>query len=325
MTTEETLFIAAAQRTIAKEIEAVQLLSEKINGSFVQACQLMKTCGGRVIVLGMGKSGHIGHKIAATLSSTGTPAFFVHPAEASHGDMGMITTSDVVMAISNSGNAVEILTLLPIFKRMKIPIIAITGQPNSALALAADVNIDIGKVEEACPMNLAPTSSTTVTLVLGDALAIALLESRGFTKEEFAFSHPGGVLGRRLLLRTSDIMHSGDKMPMVKSNVTVMDALTEITAKGFGITAVLSVNNTLAGVFTDGDLRRAIDQGVDVKGLPIQSVMSKTPSTITEDTLAAEALTLMESKKITCLIVINQAQIPVGIVHMHDMLRAGLA
>ena len=274
--------------------------------------------------LRMGKSGHIGNKIAATLASTGTPAFFVHPGEASHGDLGMITRSDVVIAISNSGKTTEVVTLLPLIKRLGVPLISMTGDTESLLSQTADANLDVSVSSEACPLNLAPTTSTTVTLVMGDALAIALLESRGFSAEEFAFSHPGGTLGRKLLLRVGDIMHKDADMPRVAPDQPLHDALLEMTQKGFGMTTVVGDDNRLLGVFTDGDLRRVIDQKIDLGNALMADVMSNNPRTISRDILAAEALTIMEKSAITALIVEDDRHRPVGVLHMHDILRAGV-
>lgn len=316
--------IASAQRTIRLEQEAIDHLLARIDGSFVKACELILGCTGRVVVVGMGKSGHIGRKIAATLASTGTPAFFVHPAEASHGDMGMITASDVVLALSNSGTTNEIVTLLPLIKRLGITLISMTGNPDSTLASAAQVNLDTQVAKEACPLNLAPTSSTTVSLVLGDALAIALLEARGFTPEEFAFSHPGGALGRRLLLKVEDVMHSGDELPAVRRDVSLRSALLEMTQKGLGMTLILADDQTLAGIFTDGDLRRALDKGIDVRNANIDELMTHGGKTARPEMLAAEALKIMEDYKINSLPVVNQDNQAIGALNMHDLLRAGV-
>lgn len=317
-------FKASALRTIALEAEAVAAMAGRIDGDFTQACQLIIACKGRIIVTGMGKSGHIGNKIASTLASTGSPAFFVHPGEASHGDLGMITRDDVVVAISNSGNTAEIVTLLPLIKRLDIPLISMTGDRQSLLAEAANINLDVSVDEEACPLNLAPTTSTTVTLVMGDALAIALLEARGFTAEDFAFSHPGGALGRKLLLRVCDIMHSGDEVPRVKESTLLKDALLEMTAKGFGLTTVVDAQNTLTGVFTDGDLRRVVDNQVDINSATTGEVMTRGGNAIDANILAAQALNIMESKKITALVVEDEDHHPLGVLHMHDILRAGV-
>lgn len=316
--------IVSGKRTARLECEAVASLEQRFDQNFVAACELILSISGRVIVTGMGKSGHIGHKIAATLASTGTPAFFVHPGEASHGDLGMITRGDTVLAISNSGNSAEIMMLLPILKRLSVPLISFTGKSHSPLAKAADVNIDISVVSEACPLDLAPTSSTTVTLVMGDALAVALLEARGFTAEDFALSHPGGYLGRRLLLRVEDVMHTDEQIPRVSSDTSLLDALAEISAKGFGMTTVLDDQKVLIGVFTDGDLRRSLDRGQDIRQLHIRDVMSPSPTTVKRHLLAAEALTIMENRKITALIVADDQNRVDGILHMHDLLRAGL-
>lgn len=316
--------IEIGRRTIRMEREAVQLLEDRIGEDFQRACELVLRGTGRTIVTGMGKSGHIGRKIAATLASTGTPAFFVHPGEASHGDLGMITEKDVVVAISNSGSTAEVVTLLPLIKRLGVPLISMTGNPNSPLALAAQAHIDIGVPEEACPLGLAPTSSTTVTLVMGDALAVALLEARGFTAEDFAFAHPGGALGRKLLLKVSDIMHKGDEVPRVGEKSSVREALIEMTGKGFGMTTVVDNNAQLLGVFTDGDLRRAVDRAIDINSASIGDVMTHECKTISQDLLAAEALRIMEDNKITALVVEGADRQPVGVLHMHDILRAGV-
>jgi len=317
-------FIQSAQRTIRLELDAVSDLLARIDGDFVRACELLLACKGRVVVVGMGKSGHVGRKIAATLASTGTTAFFVHPAEASHGDMGMITRDDVVLALSNSGSTAEIVTLLPLIKRMGITLISMTGNPDSPLAQAAEVNLDASVAQEACPLNLAPTSSTTVSLVLGDALAIALLEARGFTAEDFAFSHPGGALGRRLLLKVEDIMHAADGLPHVQRGTSLREALLEMTRKGLGMTVVTEADGRLAGIFTDGDLRRALDRGVDVRHASIDELMTVGGKTVRPDMLAAEALKIMEDNRISALVVIDPEQRAVGALNMHDLLRAGV-
>jgi arabinose-5-phosphate isomerase len=320
----ENPLIKAGRRTISMERKAIASLEERIDASFVRACELIQDCTGRVIVMGMGKSGHIGRKIAATLASTGTPAFFVHPGEASHGDLGMITAKDVVIAISYSGSSAEIITLLPLFKRLGITIISMTGNPNSVLAQASNAHLDISVESEACPLDLAPTSSTTVTVVLGDALAVALLEARGFTAEDFAFSHPGGALGRKLLLRVTDVMHHGSEVPRVAPTTSIPRALSEMTSKGFGMTTVVSDSDQLLGIFTDGDLRRCLDNGINISEAKIADVMTKSPRTIHKDTLAAEALKIMETRKITALVVEDDDRRPLGVLHMHDLLRAGL-
>lgn len=317
-------FIKSGLRTVEMESLAVGQLAPCINNDFERACKTILACEGRVVVTGMGKSGHIGSKIAATLASTGTPAFFVHPGEASHGDLGMITKNDVVIAISNSGSTAEVVTILPLIKRLGIPLISMTGDPESILSQSACANLDVSVISEACPLNLAPTTSTTVTLVMGDALAIALLESRGFSAEDFAFSHPGGALGRKLLLRVGDIMHGDTEVPRVRANQLLQDALLEMTEKGFGMTTVVDSNNKLMGVFTDGDLRRVIDQNIDIGTATMEQVMSPNPKTIGDAILAAEALTIMESASITALIVEDHSQHPIGVLHMHDILRAGV-
>jgi len=318
------LTIQAGRRTVQMETAAVKALEHRIDDDFHKACELILTCKGRVIVSGMGKSGHIGRKIAATLASTGTPSFFVHPGEASHGDLGMITRQDLVIAISNSGSSAEVLTLLPLLKRLGIPMISMTGKADSPLAQSADVNLDIAVETEACPLNLAPTSSTTVTLVMGDALAVALLEARGFTAEDFAFSHPGGALGRQLLLKVQDVMHKGEELPQVSPQTRLSQALLEMTSKGFGMTTVVDNSGQLLGVFTDGDLRRVIDQKVELDSATMSQVMSRHPKTVSAETLAAQALRIMEDNKITALVVQDDQQHPIGLLHMHDILRAGV-
>jgi arabinose-5-phosphate isomerase len=316
--------IKSAQRTIQLEREAIDALMPRIDADFVRACELILACKGRVVVVGMGKSGHVGKKIAATLASTGTPSFFVHPAEASHGDMGMITSGDVVLALSNSGSTAEIVTLLPLIKRLGLPLISLTGNPDSPLAKAASANLDARVAQEACPLNLAPTSSTTASLVLGDALAIALLEARGFTAEDFAFSHPGGALGRRLLLKVENIMHGGDSLPFVARGTPLREALLEMTRKGLGMTAVLETDGRLAGIFTDGDLRRTLDKGIDVRQACIDDVMTIHGKTVRPEMLAAEALKIMDDHKINVLVAVDEADRPVGALHIHDLTRAGV-
>jgi len=306
------------------EHAAVQALEARIDDAFVTACQYMLGCKGRIVVAGMGKSGHIGNKIAATLASTGSPAFFVHPGEASHGDLGMITESDAVLALSNSGETREIVTILPLIKRMGAPLISMTGNPASTLAREADVNLDVSVAKEACPLDLAPTASTTAALVMGDALAIALLEARGFTAEDFALSHPGGSLGRRLLLHVHDIMHKDDQVPAVNQDASVRDALMEMTAKGLGMTAVVDTENRPVGIFTDGDLRRCLDRGIDVRAAQVAEVMVPGGKRIAPDRLAAEALNLMEEKKINALLVVDSDHRLCGALNMHDLLRAGV-
>jgi arabinose-5-phosphate isomerase len=315
---------AVGRRVIDIERDALSGLSQRVSSTFARACHLLLDCSGRVVVTGMGKSGHIGGKIAATLASTGTPAFFVHPGEASHGDLGMITPADVVLAISFSGETAEILTILPLIKRMSVPLVAMTGRPDSTLATMADVHLDVSVTQEACPLNLAPTASTTATLAMGDALAVALLETRGFTSEDFAMSHPGGALGRRLLLRVGDLMHGGERMPRVAPDAMLSEALLEMTRKGFGLTAVVDAENRVLGVFTDGDLRRVLDAGVDVRRARIAEVMTRGGKSVNGDQLAAEAVALMEKHKITALLVEDATQHLLGVIHMHDLLRAGV-
>ena len=313
-----------ASQVLAIEAQAVEQLKNRIDDRFVHACNLMLHCRGRIVVLGIGKSGHIGGKIAATLASTGTPAFFVHPAEANHGDMGMITAQDVVVALSNSGETDEILTLLPLIKRLGVPLIALTGNPDSAMATMADVHIDVSVAQEACPLGLAPTSSTTATLAMGDALAVALLEARGFTAEDFARSHPGGRLGRRLLLLIDDVMHTGEQMPRSRPDDLLKDALLEMSRKGLGTTVVVDENEQVLGVFTDGDLRRALDRQVDVHTARVAEVMTYPCKTIAPGTLAAEALRMMQQYRINALPVVNSAKKLAGVLNMHDLLRAGV-
>lgn len=318
-------YIETAKRVISMERDAVDALLARTDDSFDRACELLLNCQGRVVVTGMGKSGHIGSKLAATLASTGTPAFFVHPGEASHGDMGMIRPGDVVIALSNSGTTAELVTLIPLLKLLAVPVLAMTGRPQSELAQAADVHLDVGVEQEACPLNLAPTSSTTVTLVMGDALAIALLEARGFTADDFAFSHPGGALGRRLLLKIDSIMHTGDEIPKVNSGAALSEALLEMSSKALGMTTVLNSDGTLAGIFTDGDLRRAIDRGIDIRDAKIDDVMTRNCRSIQPGMLAAEALRIMEDNKITVLVALDDKQHPIGVIHTHDLLKAGVA
>ncbi|MBB3047108.1 arabinose-5-phosphate isomerase [Litorivivens lipolytica] len=318
-------YLTSARRTIAMESAAVAALSERIDDQFSTACELLLNCSGRVVVTGMGKSGHIARKIAATLASTGTPAMFVHPGEASHGDMGMITSQDAVLALSNSGSTAEVITMLPLLKRLSVPLVSMTGNPQSELATAAQAHLDASVTEEACPLGLAPTSSTTVALVLGDALAIALLEARGFTAEDFAFSHPGGALGRKLLLKIDDIMHTGSEIPTVQSGTPLTSALLEMSSKALGMTTVQNKEGTLLGLFTDGDLRRAIDQGINIQTATIDDAMTRNPQRVHPGMLAAEALYIMETRKITALIVVDADDHPVGVVHLHDILRAGVA
>ena len=307
---------------IDTEAEAVAALGERIDDGFAQACRYLLGCRGRVVVSGMGKSGHVGGKIAATLASTGTPAFFVHPGEASHGDLGMITSQDVVLALSNSGETDELVNILPLIKRLGVPLVTMTGNPRSSLAEAADVNLDVSVAREACPLGLAPTSSTTAALVMGDALAVALLEARGFTAEDFARSHPGGRLGRRLLLHVADVMHRGERVPAVRGDVPLREALVEMSRQGLGMTAVVDADRRVIGIFTDGDLRRTLDRGIDVRAVRVDAVMIAHPVTANAELLAAEALALMESRKINALLVTDADGRLVGALNMHDLLRA---
>ncbi|MDW8479112.1 MAG: KpsF/GutQ family sugar-phosphate isomerase [Xanthomonadales bacterium] len=313
----------SARRVIDTEARALQVLRERVDGSFIRACALILGSPGRVVVTGMGKSGHVGRKIAATLASTGTPAFFVHPGEASHGDLGMITDQDLVLAISNSGETEEILTIVPVIRRQGNPLIAMTGRPQSTLARLADIHLDVSVPAEACPLGLAPTASTTATLVMGDALAIALLEARGFTAEDFARSHPAGTLGRRLLLRIADVMHVGEGVPRVGREASISDALVEMTRKGLGMTAIVDEGGRLLGVFTDGDLRRTLDDAeIDLRSTPVTAVMTASPRTIGADRLAVEAARMMEAHKINALLVVDEEGVLVGALNIHDLLRA---
>ena len=313
----------AGRRVIAIEAAAIAALGARVDAAFIRACELMLGCEGRVVVSGIGKSGHIARKIAATLASTGTPAFFVHPAEASHGDLGMITTKDVVLALSNSGETDELLMILPVVKRKGVSLIAMTGNERSSLARLADVHLDVAVSEEACPLGLAPTASTTAALVMGDALAIALLEARGFTADDFAASHPAGQLGRRLLVRISDVMHTGAEIPRVEPDASVKAALVEMTRKNLGMTAIADAEDRLCGVFTDGDLRRLLDDAsVDLRATPVATLMTANPRTISADKLAIEAARMMETHKINALLVVDGSGRLVGALNFHDLLRA---
>ncbi|MGZ5030980.1 MAG: KpsF/GutQ family sugar-phosphate isomerase [Methylobacter sp.] len=309
---------------IQVETQAIAALADQINADFVVACKLIFSCNGRVVVTGMGKSGHIGGKIAATLASTGTPAFFVHSGEASHGDLGMITSQDVVLALSNSGETEEVLTILPIIKRLGVPLIAMTGNPNSTLAKFATTHINVAVEQEACPLGLAPTSSTTAALVMGDALAVSLLEARGFTRDDFALSHPGGSLGKRLLLMVGDIMHADEKVPSVLESALISHALLEMTEKKLGMTAIVDADNRVTGIFTDGDLRRMLSRNLDVHKTSIAEVMTPNCTVVSADILAAEAMQIMERKKINALIVVDEQQRAIGALNMHDLIRAGI-
>lgn len=308
------------------EIEAntIRALIDRIDHQFAEACSHLLHCEGRIIVMGMGKSGHIAKKIAATFASTGTPAFFIHPGEAKHGDFGMITKKDVILILSNSGETDEIVSILPFIKRLNLPLITLTGNPSSSLAKAATVNIDVSVEKEACPLGLAPTSSTTAALVMGDALAISLLEKRGFTVEDFAMSHPGGTLGRKLLLRVDDIMHKDSAVPKVNLDTMLKHALIEMTHKKLGMTTIINDNDELVGIFTDGDIRRAFDSNADIHQTPIHKIMNKNPKIIHPHLLAAEALQMMENYKITSLVVTNEKNNPIGVLHLHDILQAGV-
>jgi arabinose-5-phosphate isomerase len=313
-----------ARKVLEIEAGAIRGLIERIGDSFAEACRLCLACEGRVVVTGMGKSGHIAGKLAATLASTGTPAFFVHPAEASHGDLGMITRKDVVIALSNSGETGEIITLLPLLKRLGVALITLTGNTTSTLADASQVILDIGVDEEACPLNLAPTASTSAALAMGDALAIALLEQRGFTSEDFAMSHPGGSLGRKLLLRVEDLMRKGDEIPRVSAETLVIEGLMEMTSKGLGMTAVTGESGQLLGIFTDGDLRRKLDQKIDVHRATMREVMTPDCKTGAPEMLAAEAVHVLEQYKINALVIVDEDHKIVGALNVHDLFRAGV-
>ena len=316
---------ALARAVLENEAQAIAQLVERIDGSFTRACEILLQCQGRIVVMGMGKSGHIGGKIAATLASTGSPAFFVHPGEASHGDMGMITEKDAVLAFSNSGETDEILTLLPLIKRLGVPLISVTGNLNSTLAKIADMHLDVSVAKEACPLGLAPTTSTTAALAMGDALAISLLESRGFTAEDFAFSHLGGKLGKRLLLKVDDIMHTGDDIPCVSASASLREALAEMTSKSLGMTAVVDTNDKLVGVFTDGDLRRVLDHGaIDIQTVAIADVMTKSFKKAQPNMLAEETLRIMQQYKINSMPVVDSHGQLVGAMNIQDLLRSGV-
>ncbi|WP_058511712.1 KpsF/GutQ family sugar-phosphate isomerase [Legionella steelei] len=317
-------FCTLGLAVIETEAQAVFELSQRIDSRFEKACELLLACKGRIVVTGMGKSGHIANKIAATLSSTGSPSFFMHPGEASHGDLGMITRQDTVIAISHSGNTLELVTLLPLLKRLEVPLITLTGNSESTLAKAADVNLDVSIHQEACPLGLAPTTSTTVALVMGDALAIALLQARGFSEEDFALSHPGGSLGKRLLLRIDELCHHGDQLPLVHENATVSEALIEVTDKKLGMTCVIDHKGYLTGVYTDGDVRRTLTRQYDINTTPIKEVMTRNARTIPKGMLAAEALTIMQKHTITALIVVDEEKRPTAVLHLHDLLKAGV-
>ena len=316
--------VALAAKVLDIESRAVADLVARLDDNFAAACELCLAVEGRIVVTGMGKSGHIGGKIAATLASTGTPSFFMHPAEASHGDLGMITQQDLLLAVSYSGETDEVVTILPLVKRMGAKLISLTGKPGSTLATAADVHLDVSISEEACPLNLAPTASTTATLAMGDALAVALLECRGFTAEDFALSHPSGSLGKKLLLRVADVMHTGEGVPFVGPDVKVTDGLLEMSKKGLGITAIVAKDRKILGVFTDGDLRRALDKEINVHNTRMSDVMHKGGITVGPDMMAAEAVHVLDEKKITALLVADEDERLVGALNIHDLFRAGV-
>lgn len=317
-------FCTLGLAVIETEAQAVFELCQRIDQRFESACEILLACKGRIVVTGMGKSGHIAHKLASTFSSTGSPAFFMHPGEASHGDLGMITRQDAVVAISHSGNTHELVTLLPLLKRLEVPLITLTGNHESALAKSANVNLDVSIKQEACPLGLAPTTSTTVSLVMGDALAIALLQARGFSAEDFALSHPGGSLGKKLLLRIDDLCHTGEQLPLTNENALVSEALIEVTNKKLGMTCVVNNYGILIGVYTDGDVRRTLTRQFDINTTQIKEVMSKNARTIHKGMLAAEALAIMQKHSITSLVVIDENNKPQGVIHLHDLLKAGV-
>ncbi|MGL9769619.1 MAG: arabinose-5-phosphate isomerase KdsD [Sodalis sp. (in: enterobacteria)] len=316
-------FIAAGKEVLAIEQEGLAQLDQYINEDFRYACETLFHCTGKVVVMGMGKSGHIGRKLAATFASTGTPAFFVHPSEASHGDLGMVSPRDIVIALSNSGESHEILALIPVFKRLRIPLICLTGKPESTMGKSAEIHLCVHVPKEACPLGLVPTASSTAAMVMSDALAVALLRARGFTAEDFAFSHPGGTLGRKLLLRVGDIMHSGDEIPLITYTASLREALLEITCKNLGMTVICDTQNIIVGIFTDGDLRRVFDMDIDIKEARITDVMTPGGIRVTPDMLAVEALNIMQTHNITSLLVAQDDYL-LGVVHMHDMLRVGV-
>ncbi len=318
-------YIELGIAVLKTEAEAISALVQRLDQAFYRACDMILACEGRVVVTGMGKSGHISNKIAATLASTGTPAFFMHPGEASHGDLGMITSDDLVIALSNSGETSEITLLLPLLKRLGIPLISLTGNAQSTIAHAADINLDVSVSKEACPLGLAPTSSTTASLAMGDALAVAVLDARGFTEEDFALSHPGGNLGRRLLLRVSDIMHTGDAIPVVPTDSSLDQTLLEMTKKGLGMAGVIDpLSNKLVGIYTDGDLRRTFEKMPDIKSAQVQEFMTANCVTIEANRIAGEALKIMHDRKINALMVVDQTGRIEGALNMHDLLRAGV-
>lgn len=318
-------FCQLGRQTLMIEIDAIQSIAHRLNDSFSKACEYLLNTQGKIIVLGMGKSGHIAHKIAATLASTGSPAFFIHPAEARHGDLGMISAADSLLILSSSGETEEILTLLPSFKRLGLPLISLTGNPHSTLAKAATLNLDVSVEKEACPLNLAPTASTTAALAMGDAIAVALLKARGFTSEAFALSHPGGQLGRRLLLKVSDLMRTDKQIPIVSEKTTLSDALIEMSEKRLGLTVIVDDKQKAVGIFTDGDLRRVLQKSPNLEGLLMGNIIQNGYKSISGDALAIDALKLMENNKITSLLIINENRNLDGILHMHDLLEQGLS
>lgn len=317
-------FCTLGLAVIETEAQAIFDLTQKIDERFEKACELLLACTGRIVVTGMGKSGHIGSKMASTFASTGSPAFFMHPGEASHGDLGMITRNDVVVAISHSGNTQEIVTLLPLLKRLEVPLIALTGNMQSTLAKTADVHLDVSIRQEACPLGLAPTTSTTVALVMGDALAVALLQARGFSAEDFALSHPGGALGKRLLLRIDELSHKGDQLPVISEQATISEALIEVTNKKLGMTCVVDQAGILLGVYTDGDIRRTLTRQYDINTTQLKEVITRNCQTVHKGILAAEALAVMQKHSITSLVVVDQQHRPEAVIHLHDLLKAGV-
>jgi arabinose-5-phosphate isomerase len=320
---DDATLAASGRRVLETEARGLEAVSARIDGAFSQACRILLACDGRIVCIGMGKSGHVARKIAATLASTGTPSFYVHPGEAGHGDLGMITDADVVLALSYSGESDEILMLLPVLRRQGNPLITMTGRVQSTLAREADVHLDVSVPAEACPLDLAPTSSTTASMAMGDALAVALLDARGFTADDFARSHPAGALGRRLLLHIRDVMHAGDEIPSVRETATLADVLVEMSRKRLGMTAVVDGDGRLLGLYTDGDLRRTLaDPGIDLRGTRIVDVMTRSPVTIGLDALAVEAARLMETRKINALLVLDDDRHVVGALNIHDLLRA---
>ncbi|HEY7928654.1 MAG TPA: KpsF/GutQ family sugar-phosphate isomerase [Steroidobacteraceae bacterium] len=322
--TGDSTLLASARRTLGVEIQGLAAMRERLDGAFAAACHVCLGCVGRVVVTGMGKSGHVARKVAATLSSTGTPAFFLHPGEAGHGDIGMLTRGDVLLALSNSGETVEVLGLLPYVKRLALPLIGMTGNPDSTLARAAEVHLNVGVAAEACPHNLAPTASTTATLAMGDALAVALLEARGFSADDFARSHPGGSLGRRLLTRVEDIMRRDEALPRVRPDAPLAEGLLEMTRKGLGLTAVLDEQERVIGVFTDGDLRRVVDRRIDVHSASMSQVMTRGGRVIEPRELASAAAQLMERHRVTALLVVDAERRLIGALNVHDLMRAGV-